>query len=315
VSAPSDPRQSAPNGAHPSTQEIPVAEPTTEGTVAPAPAVPQSAGPASAARPAVSLPAPGQQPAQPVRSAPAAEHGQPAPAWPDTLVDEPPADRTRQTPVPPVESAPPPRPAPSAAPATAPPAAPAAEGRPESGRPLAAPPIGEHPTVVQPAPQPPGHQDGVQPTGPVDFVPGLRIPDGTTPAASRGGSAGHAAAPGARPDRTALIGVGLAVLSAVLLQLGLFHGEPDLWTLTTLWSVFATLMSVLGLVALVLRVPAGSRVPAGTATRVSAGAVLGIAIFWLLVVLPIVAGDPGFLVTAALLALGAAVWVGPRGSR
>jgi hypothetical protein len=302
VSAPSDPRQSAPNGAHPSTQEIPVAEPTTEGTVAPSPAVPQTPGPASGARPAVPLPAPGQQPPQPVRSTPTAERAPQAPAWPETLVDEPSADRTRQTPA---GSAPPARPAPAAAPA--------AEGQSEAWHPVTAPPLGEQPTAVQESPgRVPADPGGAQPTGPVAFVPGVR---GVAGGAAAGSGAGSAAAPATRPDRTALVGVGLAALSVVLLQFGLFHGEPDLWAAATLWSVFATLTSVLGLVALALRVPARSRVSAGTATRVAAGAVLGLAIFWLLVVLPIVAGDPGFLVTAALLALGAAVWVGPRGSR
>jgi hypothetical protein len=306
VSAPSDPRQSAPNGAHPSTQEIPVVDPTTEGTVAPSPAVPQSAGPASGARPAVSLPAPGQQPPQPVGSPPTGERAPLTPAWPDTLLDEPPADRTRQTPVPPVEPAPTP-------PSAAPPPASVTEDRPETVPPTAAPPFGEQLTVVQQSPgRVPAEPDGAQPTGPVDFVPGLRRPAGTPSAGSGAGSATPSAT---RPDRIALVGVALAALSAALLQFGLFHGEPDLWATATLWSVFATLMSIVGLVALALRVPARSRVPAGTATRVAAGAVLGLAIFWLLVVLPIVAGDPGFLVTAALLALGAAVWVGPRGSR
>jgi hypothetical protein len=39
---------------------------------------------------------------------------------------------------------------------------------------------------------------------------------------------------------------------------------------------------------------------------------VGLAVFWLLVVLPVVASDRGFLLTAALGALGAALWVGPR---
>jgi hypothetical protein len=194
----------------------------------------------------------------------------------------------------------------------APPADPPAGAGPDAVQPFTAPPAGEQPTVVQQMQaHAPAGADGVRPTGPVDFVPGLRNHDEK----SAGSTAGPGTARGHRADRTALAGVGLAALSAVLLQFGLFHGEPDFWAAATLWSVFATLMSVLGLVALALRVPASSRVPAGTATRVAAGAVLGLAVFWLLVVLPVVAGDPGFLVTAAMLALGAAVWVGPRGSR
>jgi hypothetical protein len=46
--------------------------------------------------------------------------------------------------------------------------------------------------------------------------------------------------------------------------------------------------------------------------RIAAAGLVGLAVFWLLVVLPVVASDRGFLLTAALGALGAALWVGPR---
>ncbi len=148
--------------------------------------------------------------------------------------------------------------------------------------------------------------DGVQPTGPVDFVPGLP------------GTGGPAPAPPPRRDRTprdrsALVAVGLAALAVVLLQLGLVDDDADLWSRVTLWSAFATAATVLGLIA--LGVHAVGRLSARLTTRLVAGAVLALAIFWLLVVLPIVASDPGFLVTAALLALGAALWLGPGKDR
>ena len=152
--------------------------------------------------------------------------------------------------------------------------------------------------------------DGVQPTGPVDFVPGLPGAGTTEPPPRR-----RIRAPGTVPDRSALAAVGLAALSVVLLQLGLAQDDARLWSAVTLWGAFATAATVLGLVALAARVAAPSRIPAGTATRLAQAAVLALAVFWLLVVLPIVASDPGFLVTASLLALGAALWVGPARER
>jgi hypothetical protein len=112
----------------------------------------------------------------------------------------------------------------------------------------------------------------------------------------------------------ALAGVGLAILSAVLLQLGLLDDDADLWSRVTLWAVFATAATFLGLVALVARALDG-RLSVRVSTRLVAAAVLALAIFWLLVILPIVASDPGFLVTASLLALGGALWLGPAARR
>jgi hypothetical protein len=158
-----------------------------------------------------------------------------------------------------------------------------------------------------PATRPATVYEGVQPTGPVDFVPGL--PGAGTPpppAKQRRATAPH--------DRTALAAVGLAALAVVLLQLGLVDGDADLWRDVRLWSVFATAATVLGLVALAVRATTG-RPSARTTTRLVIGAVLALAVFWLLVVLPIVASDPGFLVTAALLALGGALWLGPAKDR
>ena len=187
--------------------------------------------------------------------------------------------------------------------------------------PPVAPPPSAHTSVLPPAwpdtladePSPPtrpaGAADGVQPTGPVDFVPGLP-----------GVGAEHPTpAPAKRrtpaPDRTAIAAIVLAALAVGLLQFGLTRGRPDLWNTVTLWSVFATAATVLGLAVLVVRLVAPARLPAGIATRLLGGAVLALAIFWLLVVLPIVASDPGFLVTAALLCLGGALWLGPARRR
>jgi hypothetical protein len=254
MSAPQDPRHAAPSGppVAPSTQEIPVvpAEPAEQPPV-----------PAAGATRAGSLPAPGQLPPQHASSPHASSENPPpppvpppaapAPAWPDTLTDEP---------------SPPTRPAPAA--------------------------------------------EGFAPTGPVDFVPGLPGAGSAEPPPRR-----RLRVPGAATDRRTLVAVGLAALAVVLLQLGLTRDDADLWSTVTLWAAFATAATVLGLVALAARAAAPARVPARVATQVVGAAVVALAIFWLLVVLPIVASDPGFLVTAALLALGAALWIGPGRER
>lgn len=79
----------------------------------------------------------------------------------------------------------------------------------------------------------------------------------------------------------------------------------------TLWSAFATFCAVLGVVAFAASYPPASRLRSNAVWRVAAGGLVGLAVFWLLVVLPVVASDRGFLLTAALGALGAALWVGP----
>jgi hypothetical protein len=147
--------------------------------------------------------------------------------------------------------------------------------------------------------------EGIQPTGPVDFVPGL--PGVGSPAPPRHEKTEPR-------DRAALASVALAALAVVLLQLGLVDDDGQLWSRVTLWAIFATAATVLGLGVLAAHAATG-RPSARLATRLVAGAVLALAIFWLLVVLPIVASDPGFLVTAALLALGGALWLGPARKR
>jgi hypothetical protein len=201
------------------------------------------------------------------------------------------------------------------------------------------------PAPQQPAPLPP-HPGAAaapaataepQPTGPVDFVPGLpgapavqsppppaelhtppgRVwPDtlesdllesGERP---RTAKVRRVAAP---RDRAALLGLGLALLALVLLELGLAMDfrTRSYWSALPLWSAFATLCAGLGVVAFAASFAAGSRFRSGTAWRIAAGGLVGLAVFWVLVVLSVVASDRGFLLTAALGALGAALWVGP----
>ena len=233
----------------------------------------------------------------------------------------PAAPSTQEIPVVPAEPAEPPVPAAGATRAGSLPA-PGQLPPQQISSPHAAPPPVPPPAAPAPAwpdtltdePSPPTRPapsaEGFAPTGPVDFVPGLPGAGTPEPPPRR-----RLRVPGATPDRGALVAVGLAALAVVLLQLGLTRDDADLWSTVTLWAAFATAASVLGLGALAARTAAPARVPARVATQVVGAAVAALAIFWLLVVLPIVASDPGFLVTAALLALGGALWIGPGRER
>lgn len=191
------------------------------------------------------------------------------------------------------------------------------------------------PTPVQPVESP-------APTGPVDFVPGLpgagppppppvrpvtvATPGPATPTEASAPSWPETlesqSATEERPrknrlraprDRSTALGAGLTVLAVVLLELGLAMRWDDVesyWQSIPLWSAFATACALLGLVAFVA--VAGARVRSGAAWRVAAAGLAGLAVFWLLVVLPVVATDRGFVLTAALAALGGALWIGPR---
>ena len=217
--------------------------------------------------------------------------------------------------------------------------------------------------IVQPAPArpatggaqlpPPGAPAYAQPTGPVDFVPGLpgagilpppppaaAPPPPPAPASEPGPEAPPTApvspaaeAPGwphslepeptpsakrivsSRPaDKRALVGLGLAALAVVLLEVGLLlpFGTEALWSTVTLWAAFATLSALLSLLAFAAFYPAGNRLRSAAIWRIAAAGLVGLSVFWVLVVLPGVASDRGFVLTAALGCLGAALWIGPR---
>lgn len=175
------------------------------------------------------------------------------------------------------------------------------------------------PPPVRPAPVP----EEPAPLGAPDPTPATAT--GPAPAArSWPDTLESEAAPDDRPrrtrvraprDRATLVGAGLSLLSLVLLELGLTMGSPDsYWHDIPLWSGFATLCAVLGLGAFVASATARERLRAGVLWRIAAAGLVGLAVFWLLVVLPVVATDRGFVLTAALAALGGALWVGPRGN-
>lgn len=179
-----------------------------------------------------------------------------------------------------------------------------------------------------PAPAPADPPSAPQATGPIGFVPGppgagspasapatAVGPTATRPESPATGATAHgdtaAPEPRAPRDRTALAGAGLVLLSLLLLQLGLvpgFGGESS-WSAVPLWSSFATVCVVLGLGAVARLLPGGRRPAGRTGRRVAVVGLTGLAVFWVLVVLPEAATDRGFLLTAALGALGGALWL------
>jgi hypothetical protein len=204
--------------------------------------------------------------------------------------------------------------------------------------PLPPPPApGTATTAVQPRVEDPApHAAALQPTGPLDSwfggpsappaTPGGRPPGphaapdagpedapqpdaGPEDAPQPGATAGRA--PRRPRDRALLAGAGLVALSLLLLELGLAlgFGRDPLWSLTPLWSAFATLAVLVGALPFVsrLRLPGG----AATAEKVALGGLTGLGVFWLLVGLPNADTDRGFLLTAALAALGVALWLAP----
>jgi hypothetical protein len=108
-----------------------------------------------------------------------------------------------------------------------------------------------------------------------------------------------------------LIGLVLGIAAVAVLQWGLLldPGDRSLWSAVPSWSAFATVASVVALTPLVLGLP--QRLTARTAWRTGAAAVAGLAAFWVLIALPLVASDRGFLLTAALALAAGAVWLAP----
>ncbi|WP_448641784.1 hypothetical protein [Geodermatophilus sp. URMC 63] len=178
-----------------------------------------------------------------------------------------------------------------------------------------APPAG--PATPPPAPHA-GPEDAPQPDPaapqpPAPQPPAPQPPVSQQPAPQPGATARRA--PRRPRDRALLTGAGLVALSLLLLQLGLaldLGGEP-LWSVTPLWSAFATLAVLVGALPLATRLP----LPGGAATaeKVALGGLTGLGVFWLLVGLPNADTDRGFLLTAALAALGVALWLAPARRR
>ncbi|SNS77563.1 hypothetical protein SAMN04488107_3738 [Geodermatophilus saharensis] len=170
-----------------------------------------------------------------------------------------------------------------------------------------------------------------QPTGPLDSFFGSPPPppppaapaEVTTAAApaaeapSRRTAARTPRAPRTPRDRAVLITTGLGVVGLVLLELGLTLrlGGQVLWSDLPLWSAFATLAALTGVVGLAASLLPGGKLRPAVAERLAVGGLAGLAVFWVLIALPRVDSDRGFLLTAALGALAVAVWLAPARRR
>jgi hypothetical protein len=109
-----------------------------------------------------------------------------------------------------------------------------------------------------------------------------------------------------------LAGLGLGVLGLVLLELGLAlaFGNESLWSVLPTWSAFATVAIVVALLPLVLHWVPSAPAP-GRTWRIGLAGAVGVGAFWVLVALPLVASDRGFLLTAGPALAAAAVWLAP----
>jgi len=152
--------------------------------------------------------------------------------------------------------------------------------------------------IAAPLPPPPAPA-APQPTEPVERVPSPPPADRPVVTARR------------RRRPRALAGLVLGVAAVALLEVGLLRGvgrTAGFWHTVPLWSAFATVAALVGLLASVAR---GARAGSDRAWRISAAGLTGLAVFWVLVVLPVAGTDRGFLLTAALGCLGVSLWLAP----
>jgi hypothetical protein len=152
--------------------------------------------------------------------------------------------------------------------------------------------------IAAPLPPPPAPA-APQPTEPVERVPGPPPADRPVVTARR------------RRRPSTLVGPVLGAAAVVLLEVGLLRGvgrTAGFWHTVPLWSAFATVAALVGLLASVAR---GARAGSDRAWRISAAGLTGLAVFWVLVVLPVGGTDRGFVLTAALGCLGVSLWLAP----
>ena len=155
------------------------------------------------------------------------------------------------------------------------------------------PPWGEDVTRSMPpvAPEPPTPPSPPSP-------PAERTPAAETPAAEHG-----------LPLWSAL-----EVVALVALLLGLFVPEHDtqLWDGSEAWSVFAIVCAVAQLVPLLRR---STKLDETQAWHVAAVGAAGLALYWLLLVLPVIGRNTSFAVTLATAAAAGGVWLAPERRR
>jgi hypothetical protein len=102
----------------------------------------------------------------------------------------------------------------------------------------------------------------------------------------------------------------LALLAAVALLLGLFIEEngTSLWDASEAWSLFAIACAIAQLAPLLHRPLKWSEERAWLVAVIGAG---GLALYWLLIVLPVIGRNTSFAVTVAVAAATAGVWLAP----
>ena len=102
----------------------------------------------------------------------------------------------------------------------------------------------------------------------------------------------------------------LALLGGVIALIGLFvpYDGASFWASAQFWSGFAAFCAVVQLAPLARPVFGWS---AGRAWSVEAAGVAGLLLFWVLIVLPVVATNSSFVVTAAVGAAAGGAWLAP----
>ncbi|GGL90653.1 hypothetical protein [Nakamurella endophytica] len=179
-------------------------------------------------------------------------------------------------------------------------------------------PVGVHPPQAAPAQGWTGRPDGPP--------PGWQGPDGAAPGFGPGPHGAHGphphgpagpVPPQGQPGPSAA-GIGLptvaGIAGVVLVALGLSipFDKTSSWVTQTAWSIFALLAALLVVAAPALR---GSiRAPRGVwyLTAAAGGALVG---YWLLVVLPQVSSNTGFVLTLGVGAVALTAWLSPHRPR
>ena len=176
---------------------------------------------------------------------------------------------------------------------------------PYAGPPATLPPVSGPSTAPVAGAEPHPHPSPV--SAPADEQPTPSQPGAAHRAGAKLAGVGRAAG-----GRSVLAGLGLGLLALVSLQIGLVLDDDlrSLWAEVPTWSAFATLAVLVAPVPLVAGL-AGRRLPPRTAWQVGAAGVAALAVFWVLIALPLVLSDRGFWLTAALGAAGAALWLAP----
>ncbi len=185
------------------------------------------------------------------------------------------------------------------------------------GPPQGPPPVPQGMTGPQEYRAPQGYDPAypAAPTGPMDWVPGFpgdQPPPHPSAPVGEPHDTGHAPRVGASSrtpaDRATLTATVLGVLGLVVLELGLAlgFGVRSVWSTLPTWSAFAT---VAALVALVPFAPSRGGLSRRQAWQVGAAGGAALLVFWVLIVLPGVASDQGFVLTAGVALSAGALWL------